>query len=651
MNRMIKQLCLFAAMLAATAAWAKGLPVSTVSPGGNIKLTVAENSGHQLTYTIEADGQTVVEPSLLGLVMDGEQYGQKSRLTGLSPVSHVHEAYTLKSGKRTAAVNDCNAQTLSFRTPAGHNFDIEVRVFDDGAAFRYVLKPLKKAQAATHTISRELTEFAVARQGRAWIFPYDWNSRHKPSYEQYCRDSIAIGQSNDQNRGWAFPMLFNTAGHWLLITEACLDGTYPATHIDNSGTDGAYRIRFPEADEPVVADDPQPQSSLPWTTPWRAVMVGTGLNTIFRSQMVQNLNPACAVGDTSWIRPGRSCWSWWYSGGTVVDYPTQLRYADLSHEMTWEYMLIDAGWQKMKNGGRMEDVVPYAAGKNVGVWLWYHSGSGKTAQDDSWEQVMSDPQRRRAEMERISRLGVKGIKVDFFDTDKQPIIKLYPAILRDAADCHLMVDFHGATLPRGFERTYPNLMTTEAVRGAEGFGMQERCDKAAWHATILSLTRNVVGSMDFTPVTFSNKIRRGVTAYRRTSMAHQLALSVVFESGFQCFADRAEAYLALPTDAKDFLKQVPAAWDDSQLLSGYPGNHIVVARQKGNRMYIAGINGKAVARTLTVKMPANCVGKPMRLIADGADIDHFADTKQSLCPSTLQVNVLPNGGFAMTVDL
>lgn len=650
MNRM-RSLCLLAAMLAASAAGAKGLPVSTTSPGGNIKLTVAENSGHQLTYQIEADGQTVVEPSLMGLVMDGEQYGQKSKLTAVSPVSHIHEAYTLKSGKRTAAVNDCNAQTLSFRTPAGHNFDIEVRLFDDGAAFRYVLKPLKKDKAATHTISRELTEFAVARQGRAWIFPYDWNSRHKPSYEQYCRDSIAIGQSNDEGRGWAFPMLFNTAGHWLLVTEACLDGTYPATHIDNTGTSGAYRIRFPEADEPVVADDPQPKSELPWHTPWRAVMVGKGLNTIFRSQMVQSLNPPCAIDDTSWIQPGRSCWSWWYSGGSVTDYPTQLRYADLSHEMTWEYMLIDAHWQNMKNGGRMEDVVPYAAQENVGVWLWYHSGAGKTAEDDRWERVMSDPKARRTEMERISRLGVKGIKVDFFDTDKQPIIKLYPAILRDAADCHLMVDFHGATLPRGFERTYPNLMTTEAVRGAEGFGMQERCDRAAWHATILPLTRNVVGSMDFTPVTFSNKVRRGVTAYRRTTMAHQLALAVVFESGFQCFADRAEAYLALPDDAKDFLKSVPAAWDDSELLSGYPGDNIVVARQKGNRMYIAGINGKNYGRKMTISMPKSCVGRPMRLIADGTDKDHFASTVEGLCPATLQVDVLPDGGFAMTVEL
>lgn len=648
---MTRTILLLSALMMTTGMMAKRLPVATTSPNGRIELTINSDKNRQLTYTVKADRQTVVKTSLLGLVMDGKQIGQGARLVEVSPVSHIHEAYTLKSGKRTSTVNDCNAQTFSFRTPTDQRFDIEARVFDDGVAFRYVIEPQIKSSADTHTINSELTEFAVNPEGRAWIFPYDWNSRHKPSYEQYCRDSIAIGLSNDQNRGWAFPMLFNTAGHWLLITEACLDGTYPATHIDNSGTNGTYRIRFPEADEPVVADEPEPRSVLPWHTPWRTIIVGQDLNTIFRSQIVQHLNPACAIADTTWIRPGRSCWSWWYSGGTVTDFPTQLRYADLSHEMTWEYMLIDASWQKMKNGGRMEDVVPYAADKNVGVWLWYHSGAGKTAADSQWEQIMSDPQKRRAEMERISQLGVKGIKVDFFDTDKQPIIKLYPAILRDAAACHLMVDFHGATLPRGLERTYPNLMTTEAVRGAEGFGMQERCDRAAWHATILPLTRNVVGSMDFTPVTFSNKIRRGVTAYRRTSMAHQLALAVVFESGFQCFADRAEAYLALPADAKDFLKNVPTAWDDSQLLSGYPGNHIVVARQKGNRMYIAGINGKAEPRTLTVKMPANCVGKPMRLIADGADIDHFADTKQDLCPSTQQVNVLPNGGFAMTVDL
>lgn len=648
----MKTICLISTLVLALTATAKGLPVSTSSPNGNIKLTISSDKSHQLTYTVEADGQTVMEPSLLGLVMDGSNYGISARLVEASKVNHIHESYTLKSGKRLSTVNDCNAQTLSFTTPEGNRFNIETRIFNDGVALRYVILSKKGgAKAATHTISNELTEFAVPTNGRAWIFPYDWNSRHKPSYEQYCEDSIAIRQPYDKGRGWAFPMLFNTANHWLLITEAYLDGTYPATHIDNSGRNGAYKIRFPEADEAVIADSPDPSSTLPWHTPWRAIVIGNNLNGIFRSQVVQHLNPACALTDTSWIRPGRSSWSWWYSGGTVTDYPTQLSFADLSHTMTWEYMLIDAHWQQMKNGGTMEDVVPYAAKENVGVWLWYHSGSGKTEQDDRWERVMSDPSMRQAEMERISKLGVKGIKVDFFDTDKQRVIKLYPAILRDAAANKLMVDLHGATLPRGFERTYPNLMTTEAVRGAEGFGMQDRCDKAAWHATILPFTRNVVGSMDFTPVTFSNKVRRGQTAFRRTSMAHQLALAVVFESGFQCFADRAEAYLDLPADPKAFLSDVPAAWDDSNLLSGYPGNHIVVARKKGSRVYIAGINGKNYGRKLSVNMPAECVGKPMRLIADGADKDQFAPTVNSACPQTLNVDMLPDGGFVMVVDL
>ena len=252
-------------------------------------------------------------------------------------------------------------------------------------------------------------------------------------------------------------------------------------------------------------------------------------------------------------------------------------------------------------------------------------------------------------MERISTLGVKGIKVDFFDTDKQAVIALYPEILKDAARFHLMVDFHGATLPRGFERTWPNLMTTEAVRGAESLGRQEVCDRMAEHNAVLVFTRNVVGSMDYTPVTFSNKIRQGVEAVRKTSVAHQLALAVVFESGFHCFADRREAYLALPDEPKAFLQEVPTAWDESRLLSGYPADHAVIARRKGDTWYIGGINGKDEMRELTFSLPEACRGKQIRWITDGADINSFGEAVTDPTDDSVCLPVLGNGGFAAVI--
>lgn len=644
MNKLKMAVLLWGAVLLASCMPAESWQLT--SKDGKIRFVLENKEADgvkNLSYSVYFNDTVAVEPSLLGLVMDKQEYGKDARFVSAAPVRDITEAYRLKSGKRMNTVDDCREQTFTFRSEKGHDFLLTVRVYEDGVAFRY---GFPDADNHTHTIQSEHTEFAVPVDGKAWIHPYDWNNRKKPSYEQYSENGIDIRSACKHGRGWAFPMLFHTNGVWMMITEALLDGTYPATHIDNSGTLGAYKIRFPEPDEPIVPDAPEPVSQMPWYTPWRVVIVGDSPDVIFRSQLVSHLNPASVVQDDSWIKAGRACWSWWYNGASVRDYKEQLKYADLSAAMGWEYMLIDAGWQRMSNGGSMEDVVKYAARKGVGVWLWYHSGAGLEEDTVAARRLMCDPDLRRAEMKRISDLGVKGIKVDFFDSDKQRVIRLYPAILKDAADHRLMVDLHGATLPRGFERTYPNLMTTEAIRGGETLGQQARCDRAAEHNATVPFTRNVVGSMDYTPVTFSNKIRRGIPAVRRTTVAHQLALAVVFESGFQCFADRAEAYLALPELPKQFLKEVPAAWDESCLLAGYPSDYVVVARRLGEDWYIGGINGKSEARELEFTLPASCKGKSFTLITDGEDKDAFSYMPVANTDGVLKVRLLPNGGFA-----
>ncbi len=618
------------------------------SPDGNIRFIVETvKTGEEeteLQYKVFYKDKPAIQSSKLGAIMNEHAYGKNTRIKDVV-VSDIDEAYELKAGKKLSTANRCKEMILTFIGETAIDFQLIIRAFDDGVAFRY---GFRGAGEATNIIKEEFTEFAVPTDGKAWIHPYDWNDRHKPSYEQYSMNGIPVNSKPKHDKGWAFPMLFQTESGWMMITEAFLDGSYPATHVDNSGTGSAYKIRFPEPEEPIVPDAVEPVSNLPWFTPWRVIVVGEALNTIFATQIVAHLNPASVVGDTSWIKAGRSAWSWWYDGSSPRSYKKQLEYVDLCHEMGWEYTLIDAGWPTMDGKG-VEGVVEYAKTKNVGVWLWYHSGAGATETDSPQRRLMSDSKLRRAEMERISKMGVKGIKVDFFDTDKQAVIRLYPAILKDAADFHLLVNLHGATLPRGFERTYPNLLTTEAIRGGETLGRQERCDRAAEHNATVPFTRNVVGSMDYTPVTFSDKIRQGVTAFRRTTMAHQLALSVVFESGFQCLADRAEAYLALPGIPKQFLKDVPAAWDESILLAGYPSDFVVIARRKGADWFIGGINGKDEVREVTFTLPEGCVGKAFTLIKDGKDKDTFDYEQTDGTAHTIQVQMLGNGGFAAQI--
>ena len=608
------------------------------SPDKKVTLTVKKENNGTLSYTVYCGKNIAIEPSRLGLIMDEKSIGDNAEFISESKSKEIKVNYSLKVGKQLSTTDHCMEKTLSFKDKSGLTFDIVMRAYNDGAAFRYAFTGKDNK---IHTIQNELTVFAVPTNGKAWTFPYMTDERNRPCYEEYAEYEIPIRSKSKQESGWAFPMLFNTNGLWMLITEAEIDGNYPATHVDNSGKDNAYKIRFPEKEEAVYPNDKsEPASTLPWKSPWRSIIVGKDLNTIFSSQMVTHLNPRSVIEDQSWIKAGRSSWSWW-SEKKPRSYKRQTKYADLSKEMTWEYILVDDGWTEMKDGGTMEDVVKYANNSGVNVWLWYASGAGKESDP---AMIMIDPDLRKKEMKRISQLGVKGVKIDFFDTDKQRVMKLYIDILKDAIDNRLMVNFHGSTLPRGLERTYPNLMSMEAVKGAENLGRQEQCDAAPAHNTVLPFTRNVVGPMDYTPVTFSikNPKRNGVP---RTSYAHQVALSVVFESGFQCFADNEQMYHSLPDKPKEFLKKVPCAWDESLLVSGYPGDHVIVLRRKGDQWYIAGISGKREKRKLSFTLPDEFRNKKLVLITDGANGTSFGN-KTITVNGTVTVDLLEDGGFA-----
>ncbi len=621
------------------------------SPDRNIRIIVSNKSVaagdqtfRQLSYQVKYNGTDAVLDSRLGIDREDAVLSGDLKPVSQSTVRLIDEKYVLKSGKCHLVHNFAQERVLTFKNRQGKLLELVLRAYNDGIAFRYRFPEFSDQ---SHKVIAEYTEFSIPRGGKAWIHPYDWNSRLKPSYEQYCENEIPVGSPSPNEKGWAFPMLFSTGGQWIMITEAVMDGTYCGTHI-GINEQGVYNTRFAEAEEVVVPDPPEPVSTLPWTTPWRAIILGRDLAAIVETNLVQNLNEPCRILDTDWIIPGRSSWSWWSEGGSPRDFKKQIEYVDFTAGMGWEYMLIDAGWPEMK-GGKMEEVVQYADSKNVGIWLWYHSGAGIRKDTVTVRNIMSVPEARKSEFARLQALDVKGVKIDFFDTDKQSVVKLYYEILQDAADHKIMVNFHGASLPRGSERTWPNLMTVEAVRGAEGLGRQERCDNAPLFHTILPFTRNVVGPMDYTPVTFSNKIRQGVEAFQRTSYAHQLALSVIFESGVQNFADRYTSYQALPEDPKNFLKKVPVEWDETCFVGGYPGDYVIMARRKGGIWYIAGISGRNEKRKLSFDLPFIEAGKNMQLITDGTERTTFSEMSAKT-GSTVIVELLPYSGFAGTVE-
>jgi hypothetical protein len=347
------------------------------------------------------------------------------------------------------------------------------------------------------------------------------------------------------------------------------------------------------------------------------------------------------------VKPGRATWSWWSDHTSPRRADAIKPFIDLAAKWGWEYSLVDANWNRMEQG-KVEEVIEYAKQRGVGILLWYNSGGDHNDITEEPRDRLIDHQTRRAEFARIHALGVKGIKVDFFNSDKPWIMRHYLDILRDAADYELLVDFHGCTVPRGWQRSYPNLMSMEAVRGAEVYGCcEEYAPNAIWQNTILPFTRNVVGSMDYTPVTFTNQ-----KIPHQTTFAHELALSVLFESGVQHFADAVRGYESLPDYAQAWLREVPVAWDETRFVDGYPGKLAVLARRKGEVWYLAGAEGAKQARTLSLALPFLKEGQryQVEVIGGGEDEKSFSHSERTLTAGEkLEVKLRPAGGFVAKI--
>jgi hypothetical protein len=391
-----------------------------------------------------------------------------------------------------------------------------------------------------------------------------------------------------------------------------------------------------------------PESKLPWLTPWRVIAVGS-LKTIAESTLGIDLaDPAAQPAGPS-IQPGKASWSWPLLGDGQTVYDVQKRFIDYAAEMGWRYCLIDSMWDTQIGYEKIKELIDYARGKNVGVLLWYNSNGDWNQAPQTPRHLMLTRESRLREFARLKAMGVAGLKIDFFGGDGQSMIGYYLDILEDAAPFGLLINFHGATLPRGWQRTYPHLMTMEAIRGLEYVTFEQRnADEEPSHATVLPFTRNVFDPMDFTPVVLDqiNKIER------RTTSAFELALAVIFTSGIQHYAEIPAGMAKAPDYVRDFLRRVPAAWTDMQFLEGLPGEFVVLARQGEGRWYVAGINGKAEPKALTLDLSGLPVRGSGTLISDG-DGGNLSFRRQTVtldATRRLPVTLKPRGGFVLTFD-
>ncbi len=614
-----------------------------ISPDKNIEVQLVSPKGNNAlwSFAVSYKNQVTVLPEVkLGLLLDDGDFAHNLKLKGQGKVKAVHDQYTAIHGKKSLATNDGNEISYHFANEGGTGMDVILRVYNNGIAFRYVF-PEKKATPVK--MMDELTSFHVADSSKRWL------QKFVRSYEGF----YPIQENNFKTGEWGYPALFKASGNaecWALITEADIDRNYCTTKLTNTAASkDEFKLTFPSAGDGNRTGDVNPTLSFPWQSPWRVAIIGQ-LADIVQSTLVDDVSRPPLTGENfDWVKPGTSSWIYWaYNHGTK-DYQRVTQYVDLAARMQWPYTLFDWEWDQMSNGGDLEKAVAYSLAHGVKPLIWYNSGGKHNTVMSTPRDRLITHESRVKEFEWLNKIGIAGIKVDFFESDKQNIINYYIDILEDAAKYKLMVFFHGSTVPRGWNRTYPNLMTMEAVAGGEQYnnGPLMTTEGPAHNAT-LPFTRNVIGPMDYTPVSFTNSQYIHTTSY-----AHELALAVVFESGIQNFADRPSGFDNLPYAEKLFLTKVPAAWDDTKFVSGYPGKSVVIARQKGKEWFIGGINGDRRGGQTNIDFSFLPAGKKYKLtlMSDGDNDSAFQE--QYLVVSNkdkIPVRWLPRGGFAGYMD-
>ena len=543
-----------------------------------VKVMVVDHTsdGHSslsLSYVSSATPVvTFAEITRLGMVTPLDS-AHVWKVTSESKPVQINESYDMLIGKSLHCENQGQQVDYLLEDGQGHQQRLEVRTYSDGVAFRYVLGEGYE------------TPQPLLGENTTLQFQYDngcqrWLQQWTEPYEHF------FPKNPEEKEGdhWGYPALFNPCHQedaeplYVLLSESNIEKGHSASSFYTTTADGAgYRIQ-PDQMESLVQTG--------WATPWRVLITGS-LAEVVESTLITDLAQPCAYEDTSWIKPGVVSWIYWAYNHGSNDYQIVKEYIDMAAHLKLPYMLIDAEWDEMANGGTIEDALNYAKEKGVKPLIWYNSTTAWIDWAPGPKYRLNDPEKREAEFQWCEDHGVAGVKIDFFQGDRESAMNYCIDLLESAARHHLLVNFHGATIPRGWFRTYPNLVSTEAVYGAEWYNnLPILTDRAAAHNATLPFTRNVIGSMDYTPCTFTDSQHPHIT-----TNVHELALTILFESGLQHLADRPSSYLSQPQEVQNFLSNLPSVWDETRLVSGDPGQHAVLARRSGDTWYIAGING------------------------------------------------------------
>lgn len=592
--------------------------VSVASPNGWLKFAI-DNSDESPSYAVTYTGIEIMLDSPLGLVADYGDFSKDLKLVAVKRGT-IDKKYHLDRIKKSDNRFEANSLECEFVNPEGNRMILEVQVAHCNIAFRYRL-PKPDGRGAVRVMD-ESTGFHLPPYATGFLTPQSdamvgWK-RTKPSYEEEYIIDAPIDTKSKYGHGFTFPAVFRIADKaWTLVSETGVDRNYCGSRLSDP-ENGVFTLEFPMPEENNGNGTVEPAFSLPGVTPWRLITVGHSPRPLAQTTLpwdvVEEKYPASID-----YKPGKSTWSWILWQDDAINMEDSKKYIDLASEMGYPYTLIDAGWDKTMGREGIENLVEYGKEKGVAPFLWYSSSGYWNDIEQSPINKMDDPTARKAEMKWMKEAGVKGIKVDFFGGDKQETMRLYEDILSDANDNGLMVIFHGCTLPRGWERMYPNYVGSEAVLASENMIFSQHfCDNEAVNATLHPIIRNAAGAMEYGGTFLNKRLNRGNDGGNRrmTSDAFQLALAVIYQSPVQNFALAPNNLTDADPIALDFMREVPTLWDDMALLEGYPGKFVVISRRSGDKWYVAGINAEKETKELTLNLDSLGEGKAV-MISDG----------------------------------
>lgn len=616
------------------------------SPDGKVVLTLSVDNG-QPAYQVAYDGQTMIAPSALGIVTNIGDYSQGLTQKSVETKA-VKDSYVLRNIKQSHVDYEATEAVAQYEQDGKVVMDIIFRVSNRDVAYRYKIYPKKETRVCV--VEREASSFVLPEGTTTFLCPQSKPmtgfARTAPSYETSYTTDDAMGK-NGWGEGYTFPCLFKTPTGWALISETGTDGNYVGCRLLNE-QGGTYRIGFPQQGELNGVASVTPAMSLPGETPWRTITVGPLANIMETTVPFDLVQPKYEASQ-DYIY-GKGSWSWIIGMDPSCNFDEQKRYIDFSAAMGFQSVLIDAFWDQQIGYEKIAELARYGKEKGVGLFLWYNSNGKWNDAPQTPIGKMDNSRIRREEMKWMQENGIRGIKVDFFGGDKQPMMQLYEDILADANDFGLLVIFHGCTLPRGWERMYPNYAASEAVLASENlhFG-QGACDAEARNATIHAFVRNTVGSMDFGGSALNKRYsadnQHGTV--RKTSDVYALATAVLFQSAVQHFALAPNNLTDAPAWAIDFMKQVPTTWDEVKFIDGYPGKYVIMARRCGTKWYVVGINADEQPLKKTITLPMFQQGESLNVYSDDAQLNGSVKTLKQNKKQQMMVTIPQNGGIVI----